>query len=113
MKAAFVRNLNDLRIDRQLNNTTSSVRRSLNAKCSKASTESVNNNMTKANASGSEVEPEDRESIEKMLRCSEKDESIVLSSIECSPGSRLGDNYMSIVKRVRVKGRRNGNEGNI
>lgn len=67
--------------------------------------------MTKVNMNGSEVEAEDRDSVETLLRRFEQDDLIVLDNIECTPGSRLGDNYMSIVKRVRVTGTRNGNEG--
>lgn len=117
MKAAVVRNFNsDLRNSRRCNTYTTTERRSAKAVTSHVTAKvphQAPGNMTKVKSSGSEVEPEDRESIEKLLRFSETDESIVLSSIECSPGSRLGDNYMSIVKRVRVRGRRNGNEGNI
>lgn len=49
--------------------------------------------------------------IEKILRQYEQNYSIVIYNIECSPGSRLGDNYMSVVKRVKVFGKYNGDEG--
>lgn len=49
--------------------------------------------------------------IEKILRQYEQNSSIMVYNIECSPGSRLGDNYMSVVKRVKVFGKYNGDEG--
>lgn len=69
--------------------------------------------MTKANINGSEVEGEDRDMIQMVLRQSSNDDTIVLKHIECEPGSRLGDNYMSIVKRVHVSGTRGDNDGKI
>lgn len=114
-----MRNCDDLRggADRRRRwfTTTSAVRRlvQVTRATNKAPSRLLRGTMTKVNADGSEVEPEDRDVIEKLLRRTEKNESIVLDTIECSPGSRLGDNYMSIVKRVRVKGTLNGSEGNF
>lgn len=50
-------------------------------------------------------------SIESILRRHESDESIRLAGIRCEAGSRPGDNYMSVVKRVHAYGTRDSGEG--
>lgn len=47
---------------------------------------------------------ENKETIEKVLQEFERNYSLTVSSTECSPGSQVGDNYMSVVKRVKVVG---------
>lgn len=49
-------------------------------------------------------EDENHETIEKVLQEFEKN-YLKVENMECSPGSQLGDNYMSIVKRVKVSGK--------
>lgn len=49
-------------------------------------------------------ENESPENIERILRDFEKNFHLKVDSIECSPGSQLGDNYMSVVKRIKVTG---------
>lgn len=56
------------------------------------------------------IETETKENIENLLRYYECDDSILVDSIKCMAGSRDGDNYMSVVKRVLVKGRQNNNQ---
>lgn len=46
------------------------------------------------------------DSVEKLLKLSEKDTHLTVASIECLPGSQQGDNYMSIIKRILVRGKR-------
>ncbi|XP_058447777.1 uncharacterized protein LOC131428120 isoform X1 [Malaya genurostris] len=49
---------------------------------------------------------ERREGVEKLLKLSENDAQLTVDSIECLPGSQQGDNYMSIIKRILVRGKR-------
>lgn len=56
------------------------------------------------------IETETKENIENLLRYYECDESILVDSIKCMAGSREGDNYMSVVKRILVRGRHNNNQ---
>jgi hypothetical protein len=44
------------------------------------------------------------ETLQKVLQTYYNDYSLRLNYIKCSPGSRSGDNYMSIIKRIFVKG---------
>ncbi|XP_055549442.1 uncharacterized oxidoreductase dhs-27 [Wyeomyia smithii] len=53
-----------------------------------------------------ECAQERRESVEKLLKLSENDVHLTVDSIECLPGSQQGDNYMSIIKRILVRGKR-------
>lgn len=58
---------------------------------------------------------ETKENIENLLRYYECDDSICIDSIKCMPGSRSGDNYMSVVKRIIVSGSQkhnNNDDGN-
>lgn len=57
-----------------------------------------------------EVENESIQELERILRKWENDDTLVLSQIECLPGSRQGDNYMSIIKRVKIEGKWKNNE---
>lgn len=57
-----------------------------------------------------EVENESIQELECILRKWENDDTLALSQIECLPGSRQGDNYMSIIKRVKVEGKWKNNE---
>lgn len=50
------------------------------------------------------VENENINDIENILRIFECDKSILLNTLKCLSGSRQGDNYMSVVKRVIVAG---------
>lgn len=59
------------------------------------------------------IENETKENIQNLLRYYEYDDSICIDSIKCMPGSRAGDNYMSIVKRIIVTGKQNNNGKNI
>lgn len=51
------------------------------------------------------------ETFETILRQYDRDANIQLHGIVCEAGSRLGDNYMSIVKRVFVHGTQAQNLG--
>lgn len=53
---------------------------------------------------------ETKENIENLLRYSECDDSIKIDTIKCVPGSKEGDNYMSVVKRITVTGKQNNNQ---
>lgn len=75
----------------------------------------LNNNNNNNNNNYNDCEKDENESIkniERILRAFEQNNSITICNIECSPGSQLGDNYMSVVKRVKVFGNYNNNEGN-
>lgn len=52
-----------------------------------------------------DVENENTEILERILRKFEKNESIQLTICKSALGSRIGDNYMSVVKRVSVIGK--------
>lgn len=54
---------------------------------------------------------ESLESMQRILRISEKDATLTVDRVDCSAGSRKGDNYMSVVKRVYVVGKKNENRG--
>lgn len=49
---------------------------------------------------------EQQASVEKLLKLTENDTNLTVDSIECLPGSQQGDNYMSIIKRILVRGKR-------
>ncbi|XP_055644094.1 uncharacterized protein LOC129780139 [Toxorhynchites rutilus septentrionalis] len=49
---------------------------------------------------------EQLDSVENVLKLAENDTELTVDSIECLPGSQQGDNYMSIIKRVLVRGKR-------
>lgn len=51
------------------------------------------------------VDNESTEIMERILRQFEKNESINLTSCKSAYGSHIGDNYMSVVKRVSVIGK--------
>lgn len=59
-----------------------------------------------------ETEKENIETIEKILQEFENNYSLKVETTECTPGSQLGDNYMSIVKRVKVTGKLANSTGN-
>ncbi len=50
-------------------------------------------------------ENENKETIQKILQEFERNYNLKVDSAECSPGSQIGDNYMSVVKRVKIIGR--------
>lgn len=50
------------------------------------------------------------ETIQEILRCCECDNSIAVKMILEVAGSREGDNYMSLVKRLIVSGTQNKNQ---
>ncbi|KAJ6635338.1 hypothetical protein Bhyg_13923 [Pseudolycoriella hygida] len=56
-------------------------------------------------SSNNNDENENRETIEKVLQENGRNYNLTVESIECSPGSQIGDNYMSVVKRVKVYGK--------
>lgn len=49
---------------------------------------------------------EQLDSVEKLLKQVKNDTHLSVDSIECVPGSQQGDNYMSIIKRILVRGKR-------
>ena len=57
------------------------------------------------------VEKENKDDIERILRIYECDENFSVDAIQCQPGSREGDNYMSVVKRIIVRGRFSNDKG--
>lgn len=57
------------------------------------------------NSTNNNDENENRETIEKILREFERNYNLTVDLIESSPGSQIGDNYMSVVKRVKVIGK--------
>lgn len=50
------------------------------------------------------VENEDIKCIERILRIYEQNRTISIEEIDCTAGCLLGENYMSVVKRVQVSG---------
>lgn len=49
---------------------------------------------------------EQLDNVEKLLKLVKNDTHLSVDSIECVPGSQQGDNYMSIIKRILVRGKR-------
>lgn len=56
------------------------------------------------------MEGECKETIEQILRFYECDPSILVQKIVCLAGSKDGDNYMSVVKRLIVSGTHDKNQ---
>lgn len=56
------------------------------------------------------MEGESKETIEQILRFYECDPSILVQKIVCLAGSKDGDNYMSVVKRLIVSGTHDKNQ---
>lgn len=56
------------------------------------------------------IEAERQETIEQILRYHECDDSIRVKMIVTMAGSQLGDNYMSVVKRLIVSGTHDTNQ---
>lgn len=56
------------------------------------------------------MEGENKETIEQILRFYECDPSILVQKIVCLAGSKDGDNYMSVVKRLIVSGQHDKNQ---
>lgn len=54
---------------------------------------------------------EDIETVQEILRRYHGDGELVVSEIQCIPGSKDGDNYMSLIKRIVVKIKTNNNAG--
>lgn len=50
-------------------------------------------------------ENENRETMQKILQEYERNVDLTVESTECTPGSQVGDNYMSVVKRVKIIGK--------
>lgn len=57
------------------------------------------------------IEGEDTKNIESILQDFEQNPSISLFKANSRPGSKEGDNYMSVVKRVVAKGKFNDDQG--
>lgn len=51
------------------------------------------------------------ETIQKVLQEYYRDYHLQVNFINCGPGSKTGDNYMSIIKRISVKGTRKNHTG--
>lgn len=51
------------------------------------------------------------ETIQKVLQEYYRDYHLQVNFINCEPGSKTGDNYMSIIKRIAVKGTRKNHSG--
>lgn len=49
---------------------------------------------------------EQQDSVENVLKLVKNGTHLSVANIECSPGSQQGDNYMSIIKRIQVRGKR-------
>lgn len=49
---------------------------------------------------------EEQGSVENVLKLVKSAAQLSVDNIECTPGSQQGDNYMSIIKRVQVRGKR-------
>lgn len=49
---------------------------------------------------------EQQGSVENVLKLVKNGTQLSVANIECSPGSQQGDNYMSIIKRIQVRGKR-------
>lgn len=90
------------------------------ANCDHNEIEGNNNDEDNKNNDGNEEDEDDDEEensseslavFEAILRKYDGDDSIQLHGIVCEPGSRLGDNYMSVVKRVFVHGTYAQNQG--
>lgn len=68
--------------------------------------DSTNNNSINNND-----EIENKETIQKVLQQFERNFNLTVTSTECSAGSEIGDNYMSVVKRVNVIGTLDNDSG--
>lgn len=56
---------------------------------------------------------ENKETLEKILREFERNFNLKIESTHCSPGSQIGDNYMSVVKRVKIIGKLASDSGKL
>ena len=54
---------------------------------------------------------ENIETVQEILRRYHGDNELQVSEIQCMPGSKDGDNYMSLIKRIMVKIKTNNNAG--
>lgn len=54
---------------------------------------------------------EKQELVENMLRDFYKDPNLQITEMKCFKGSKAGDNYMSVIKKVDVKGLLSNKEG--
>lgn len=51
------------------------------------------------------------ETIQKVLQEYYGDYDLQLNYIHCGAGSKIGDNYMSVIKKIHVKGKRKNQSG--
>lgn len=58
-----------------------------------------------------ELENESTEVMQHVLRKYENNNNLLVTSCNSVMGTRMGDNYMSVVKRVKVQGKINGHDG--
>lgn len=58
-----------------------------------------------------ELENESPEVMQHVLRKYENNNNLLVTSCNSVMGTRMGDNYMSVVKRVKVQGKINGHDG--
>lgn len=63
------------------------------------------------NSTNNNDENENKETIEKILRDFERNSYLTVETTACSPGSQVGDNYMSVVKRVKIIGKLSNDSG--
>lgn len=54
---------------------------------------------------------ENIETVREILRRYHEDDQLQVTEIKCGPGSKEGDNYMSLIKRILVKIKTNNNAG--
>lgn len=80
----------------------------------------ITNNMLKVADSGALPESMEEEEdssyerldcVEKLLKLVKNDTNLTVAAIKCLPGSQQGDNYMSIIKRILVRGKRRTEDG--
>lgn len=54
---------------------------------------------------------ESLETVENILKCHHGDNGLQIRAVDCAAGSQEGDNYMSVIKRILVKGKFHNNAG--
>lgn len=57
------------------------------------------------------IEVEHKNNIELILKAFDNTDDISVECVDCSAGCKDGDNYMSVVKRIDVRGKCHGNQG--
>lgn len=54
---------------------------------------------------------ESLDTVENILKCYHGDNGLQIRTLDCAAGTQEGDNYMSVIKRILVKGKFHNNAG--